>query len=562
MPRQSFAKKPPVWLGVTLLILATALICFWGYKKWVSYEHQMADRALQEKQNQEALPHIKRLKFLQPTSRDNSLLYAKATMKDDPEAALAALEPLIEDPQSTQFKESSLTYLELCLDLNRLEQANQIIEKMAPSMSGETSFMLLRVRYHTQSGDLVSAIDELGLVLNIDPNNADAQFTRAQILLMQSRVINWIEAKSALKEASRSKAKVGLLALEMLSSRPEIKLFPEERKWLIEELNNHPHSTIHSRLLAATQMILLGETAPESIITQTIATEAQQNPLAVGKWLLDINQPKHADAILSQYDIPESKELWELQYYTALQNQDFNKLKDLLAAEHSSASKPQTATFELYFQLRDTRTLSKQDWQNTFNLTLEAEEADSMMILARMAGGQGWWNLSNQAYENAIALASNPLLAANLKREQFTVALHLNDTSKALKISKDLREAFPNNPTYINNYFYFNNLLGNKDADQLATLIELQENLEAPELNATIAFVLYLSGDYQAAEQRLAGVPSWLRSQPDVTLLNALIEIKLGNKEIAQSMLTSIKPEALLPEEKQLRDEALAALAL
>ncbi|WP_309400621.1 tetratricopeptide repeat protein [Cerasicoccus maritimus] len=523
-----------------------------GYIKWVRYETQMAYELVEAGQANQALRHLKRLQILQPTSNENKLLYAKAKALEAPEEALPILESLSQDTESDTFKEAALAYLELSIQLKKYESATSFISKMAPKMSGDTHFMLLKAQNLLLLGDSEAAIKELTYLINIEPNNAYAQFLRATILLQQPRITNWIEAKSALKEASQSNSSIGLDALKLLSTRPEIKLFPQERQWLISRLSQHPRRKITSKLLAATHRIILDDSARESVIEQIISEESTAHPLEVCNWLIDINEPQRAEDLLEAPELAPSQERWQLQYRAAVQRNDLQKINKLLNLDYSAASTPQKATLILYLRLQEGKMVSKEEWDQTLDLAQEEGEIDSLTVLARTAGTQNWWDRSDTAYRAAIELAPNQLVAANLQKEHLTVVLFMKNTSEALEISTILRQIYPSNPIYQNNYYYFSNLLGHQEPNQIIILSEIQKQSKLRELNSTIAFLLYLNGQYTEAKERLSNIPETLKRQPSVILLNGLIEKELGNDELSNELLSAINPNQLLPEENKL----------
>ncbi|GHB91952.1 tetratricopeptide repeat protein [Cerasicoccus arenae] len=535
-------------------------VSYFGWANWLNYELEQVQLNIRKGRWDAALSNIRFLRILQPGSPVNDYLFAAAIREQDPESAIQALEKLIKDPNGEAFQESALIYLDLCIKLGRGDQADAIIKLMAPSMGENINYMMLHARRLAQQGNLAQAMEELTYLLKISPNNSEAQWIRAQILLSQPRVTNWIEAKAALKEAAQMPDKYGLDSIIALGSRPEIKLFPDERLWLVQKIENHPYANVEAHLMAATQKIMLDEARKKEIVTQTISQHGNQTPLVVGRWLLAVDEPEIAREFLDRVDISASPELWVLQYRLALQDQDLERIKELLDVDYSAANDIQRKTLQALIGLNSIGANSAQAWDEAFSMAEKSQEQASMLALARAAGSKEWWEKAEKAYLITIDLSTDQLMKANAKREYLSVLLARGKTAEALKVSTELRELFPFNPVFQNNYFYFRALLGLENENQTQQFAKLIEENQVKSLNATYAFLLYLDGDYALAQQKIEDLPDWLKVQADVKLLKGLITGKLGNQEQAIEIISQINPENLLPEEKSLREEALKSL--
>ncbi|WP_269540959.1 tetratricopeptide repeat protein [Cerasicoccus fimbriatus] len=559
MPKVKVKKETsPKLLGIIIIVVVASLCAVIVWNRWVQYESSEASSSIDNQEEDQALSHIKRLGVLQPTAARNKLLYAKAIQATDPEEAMQALETLLQNPNSDVYRESAIAYINLCIVTQELEKAANTLSAMKESYNGDSEIMMLKVRLLAQQGKLEEAMEELTYLINIQPNSAEAQLARAELLLSQPRITNWIEAKSALKEASNAKDGFGLEALLTMGRRPEIQLFPDERTWLAAQLTAHPMATTEAHMMAATQRIIADEGAKQTIISETTTQFGQEQPLAVAEWLISIGAAKDAMELLNRADLPKSRERWVLQYQAALQDQNLAELKRLIALDYSAANEIQKQTLELIFNLEDSEQLSPAVWKETFQTAEKEEEIDSLTALARLAGINKWWDDADQAYQAAIRFAPSQYAEANLKREYLTVILSQNRTEEALQVSTELRQVFPANPVYQNNFFYFRALLGKNEEEDLKQLTHIQQILGSTELNATVAYLLYLDGNPTKALQKLDTIPQWLKNQADVNLLKGLILINLGDIESGKLLLSAIDPGHLLPEENQLRTKALA----
>jgi len=545
------------------LILLLAVALYYGWATWLNHELEQAKMKLDQQRWEDAKEHIQRLRMLQPSSETNEYLYAAALRHTDPQAALEALEDLIDDPNARYYEGSAITYLELCLELEHGERADKMIEQLAPSMSDHPKFMMLRARRLNQRGELDKAIEEINFLLDIEPNNPEAQWVRAQILLEQPLVTNWIEAKSALKVAATSSGYYGFQALMALGERPEIKLFPDEREWIIGLLERRHRGNVKARFMAATQQMILEPERKKEIAQATAAKESDQSPILVGHWLLAINENELAQGYIekARQQSPKAKEVWKLEYQAAIQNQDLEALANLMQSKHSAATEVQRRTLQAMIDLNSEHGLAQQQWIEAFELARESENFGALSALARTAASQRWWPEAESAYSAAIDNAGDQIRTANVKREMLAVLLAQKKIREALQVSKDLKDIYPNNPVYQNNYYYFRALLGEGDADQVEQFQQLMQRLPIQALNATLAYLLYQDGEYQLALEKLNNLPPWMNNQADVLLLKGLLAHKMGNEQEAQAILSSINPENLLPPEVDLQSRAIDELS-
>lgn len=563
MPKQSFSRKnPPKWVGLVCLAAILLVAGYYGWSRWLNYELTQAKQKLEQRQWDAALGHIKTLRWLRPSSELNDFLYAAAIRHTQPATALDTLEKLVDQPESPFFEDSALMYLQLSIDLEQGEQADAMIERLSANMSDQPRYMMQRARRYTQKGEFDAAIEELRYLLDIMPNNAEAQWIRAQILLEQPRVTRWIEAKSALKAAGLSKDAWGLRSLMTLGQRPEIKLFPDERNWLIQLLERHPLADVQARLMIATQKILLEPEQKHEIASKVAETESAENPIMISRWLLGVNEPELAEKYteLAKSKLPQDEDLWRVEYQIALQNQDVERLAELLKAPNSVANEVQSKTLAAMIDLGSEQGLALEAWEEAYQLANDSKDESALLMLGRAAVTQRWWEQAETAYQSAGRNAKSQFRSANIKRELLTPMLAQKKVEEALELSKEMRQVFPANVVFQNNYYYFSALLEQGSDNQVSEFKALQEKLPVPALNATLAFLLYQEADYEQAEEALQKTPEWMNAHSDVKLLNGLVALRQGKTSQAAEFLTSINEKNLLPPESQLLKDALAEL--
>lgn len=560
--RSSKTKKPPKWLGVLILAVLLLMAGYYGWSRWVHYELSQATRLLEQKEWDSALQHINRLRWISPSSSLNDFLYATAIRNSDPELALNVLEPIIDDSSNPLYLDSCLLYLQLCIDTDQGEKADAMIERLAPRMNDQPRFMIMRARRFTQLGELDKAIEQLRYLLDIAPNSAEAQWFRAKILLEQPRITSWIEAKAALKQAAKSKDGYGLLALMALGERPEIKLFPEERRWLILQLQAHPQADMRAQYMITTQQILL-EPERKGEIAQAFSNQVgDANPVMASSWLMSIGETELAENFIqkAKEQNPLDETVWRLEYQAALQAKDLSRIAKLLKAQNSPANDLQTKTLQAMISLNSEDGLALPAWMEAFDLARQSQDEATLLMLARAATANQWWEQSESAYDEAIQSATTQFRALNIKRELLTPLLAQKKVVEALELSDEMRQYFPGNVVFQNNYYYFSALLGQSGESHLADFQAFMDASDILALNATLAFLLYQQGEIDLAESKMQMLPEWMTGQADVKLLSGLISLRQGNHDQAADILRSINPQNLLPPEQELLANALTEL--
>lgn len=202
-----------------------------------------------------------------------------------------------------------------------------------------------------------------------------------------------------------------------------------------------------------------------------------------------------------------------------------------------------------------------QESKNEWNAAIKAAggRPDALGTLAKAAGEWGWESESNEVL---WMMARTP---SDYSRWALDVLFKRYSGTKATRsmhqVVTRMYEINPTDPWVINNLASFSLLL-DKDTEKGVKLSEELHRKEPanPAYTATYAFALHLKGDTAQALQLMKSLGEDRLAQPDFAAYYGIMLSAAGDRETAKRYLALGSKATLLPEERQLVEQANAQL--
>lgn len=544
---------------VMLLILAAA--GFLGWKYWQDQEIDKLRQAVSQGSREEAMERAQNLEKLSLRKREVQRLKALSVRKDDPEQALKILSPLLEDQENEDNWQNLLTYLEIAIEAGLNEQAQEALEAHRLTLSHEPDFLYWQARQWLNQDDAAEAVRTLDRLLSINTDHAQARLLLAKILLNLNTLASAVQAKVNLRIAANDPGPAGQEALIILATQPAIPLFPNDRTWLVRELKDIASWNTRAGLLAASQELILKPNDAQSIMDQTVKQYGAKDPALTADWLVSIGA---YEQLLTFLDSVPGKQIsadnvFNLRMIAALTLGKHELAQSLLESSkpgqiselHRLAMRAQIEFLQPPLAAEPTET-----WSQAYETALAADDSGILLQLSRIAYVSKWLAAANEAYASALARTISPVARAQILTEKVNVDLKNLETEQALADIQEFLKIYPDHSAMLNNEYYLTALLGKAPQKEMAPpSARMVEELDGY-IWSTYALTLWRAGKPQAAAAALNKLPQKFMSTPSCQLVAILVAIDNKQLDNARALMDAIRVEALLPEERQLLQEA------
>ncbi|WP_309399865.1 tetratricopeptide repeat protein [Cerasicoccus maritimus] len=544
------------WLPVTLLVAVIAGVIGAGYWFWQHRELNLARTALEKKEYQQAIAHADLVIAFGWEKSAAQELRSLAFLKLTPEAAL---ETLAAADKSTITPELGLAYLRQSLKDRKFDRVESIYEALGPTLGGEPEYLFLQAQIEFLRNHTKQAMESLDRLLAIDPKHTGALLLKGQYLLAQPTPLASLQAKSFLRRAGSSHSEEGFKALILLGSRFDIPMFENDREWLLQSLDEHAKQTPLSRIVIATQQLILTPDQRDTIIQNTVQSEGVAEPDLVANWLLSIGA---YDAMLKFINSPAAAPLqadqrWRAQFQALIGQGQVDEAVAVLNEEARDLDQLKRATLLAHIessrQVSDTPT---QAWRHAYQIAEKQQAYDELMSLAGLSFRLGWINESITATQAALQTAEEKGQKSRALNQLFIIHATQRQTQEALDAINQYLALQPDNHAMRNNALYLDALLATpsqEKLDQMQALVEEHPNSIYP---ASYAFMLWKVGQLDAAEHQLEHLNRRYLKVASCRLSNALVALDRQDRQTAEAMLNSMSANQLLPEEKLLFEQA------
>lgn len=548
----------PFLIGLLFVVAILSLSWFFWQQDAVSQLRKDIEAGNVENVEKRAEP----LEALSAQKREVQKLKALALASNNPKEALSVLDSLINDPTAPDYPSLVIQSLGIAIENGYKPEAERLIDQHRVNLNHLPDFLYWQARLMWSEDKMAETIRVLDRIISINSEHYAGRLLRAKILLDLNTTASLIQAKVNLRIAARGHGAISREALRLLAFTPNIPLFANDRLWLAHELREHAASDPEMGVIAADFELSAKPEKRDALIASVLKNYGNAAPAATAAWLFNIQAFPELKALLNSETGQKlsSKTRWQYELELALALDDYEAVQTLLNEAPSDTSIEETERLTLLAvaetKLSAESSTAADAWQNAFEAASQQRNLDAVVSLAKVAAQVQWWTKSQEAYEAAIDLNTDPAIRAQLLTDKITVDLSLQDTATALQDVKQLLEIYPQHSVMLNNLYYLSTLLNQPPPQPMQYPSEkLSKELDGY-IWSTYAFYQWRAGNAQAARDALAKLPAKYRTQPSSQLVAMLVAMDVDDLETARTLAKQISPNALLPEEKQLLEQA------
>ncbi|WP_269541377.1 tetratricopeptide repeat protein [Cerasicoccus fimbriatus] len=545
------------WLPATLLLALIIAVLVGGWLLWQRFEFNRAYEAHTAGQHQEAIQRADRLiAFGWPKERARELR-ALALIKLSPDDAAQGL---AFDDQSAMPVSVGMEYLRNSQQRRSYERVDEVYDALGPTQGGEPDFLMLQAEIEFARNHPARAMEALDRLLTIDPKHNEALLLKGTYLLSQPSPLSAVQAKSILRRAAQGNSQTAFHALLLLGSRFEIPLFENDRQWLLSTLEKHPQSTPMSQLIIATQQILLEPAKRDALIQAAVQANGAEAPQLTANWLLSIGAYEPLIAFLNSPAAGgiQSDQRWVAQMQALLQQGSLTEAIQLVEQDETALDALRRATLLAHIEANQAAGTEPNDnWRLAYAMASEQQAFAELLSLANLAQQKGWHSIAKDAYQTAIDVAPTDADKSRALTNLFIAQVSEGQTGEGLQTLRQYLAINPDSHTMINNACYLEALLGAPSPESMSTMHDLVAQMPNSIYPSTYAFMLWKSGDYEAAARELKGLNRRYLAVPSCRLSAALVALEQNDATTAKEMLQQVDAKRLLPEELTLYQDAV-----
>ena len=464
-------------------------------------------------------------------------------------------------------EEARFALIDSAVRSQKIETAREAFAQLPETTRGSEDYHRTAASIAIASNDPVKAVEELNLVLGINPDAEEAKWDLARIRSLDPDPVVRSAAREQLREYGDGD---GMYALDGL--RQLVRLALAEKDFYTanrtaEDLVASRGATAQDQILHLdTEFAVQSFTLPNSI--GAILEYAQAHPEAAAEITAYLTARGLNDR-LSQWfdDLPEAvyqeKSVQLARFNYAQQVGDWNALFSVLRSENSPHPFTPTLVDETETALADFRRGDSEalaEWKKAI-FTAE-NNPGATYVMATLAQSVGW----REAYSLALwSLASSVSGRPEIWREVLKLELADGSSSGILRALSGAIRADPDDRQLRNDWVLMNLLLQQGDLRELLDLA--RGNAEHDPTNAffatTYGLALALNDQPDEAIGAIDSLTTEQRNQPDKALYVGSILAMAGRVDEAKKFLelSDGASDNFLPEERAMRDNAEAIIS-
>lgn len=464
-------------------------------------------------------------------------------------------------------KENYLELIRMALEYRAYAQALEGIKAAAKDSSGDPEYHRLAVELYGRLGRATAAKYHLISLISLAPGDRAVQLKLAAIEMSEDRDRKNRDLRSRVRALADDPA-LRAQALSLLLREAVDAKLPVETAELLGRLKSVPDLTVEKQLLLIEASALVSPDSVEDLLTGMQAKVAD-SPAEAIKMLDFLRRTGAAKQAWSWYQkLPETTRANGEVMRAAAENlfvmQDWPALESFTRVGNWGDSNYVRSALLAYAYRKLGRTA---DFAGAWKLAVIAAGTDvppgtgirkSADLMARVDG----WKWEEEHFDVLWKLFA--LLPRNTDVQQQLIAWERsqNHTANINKIFATILQLNPGDPIASNNVAYTSLLLDSNLAQSyLVAEALVKANPGDPYFATTRALALYKQGKFTEALEQMQSLGFAARAVPERMLLQAVFLAKAGEGEKAADLLGGVVVANLLPEEKKLRDIALADIA-
>lgn len=256
--------------------------------------------------------------------------------------------------------------------------------------------------------------------------------------------------------SAESPSSIALSALRLLQQVPDSLLSPgllanaRETLDLIADSGGHPPAEAY--LIAAELELLAPNADHEEIILETIHKFKEEDPVAVAKWLIEIQHPEKIDLFVTPDMARQHGDLADLRIQSLILQERWTEASEMLADPHPDLAPHRVYGLEALIAEREGKlSASAAKWERAIENAGLQRGRESLIDLAKFSSQVGNEEIRNRALTKALKRPSLIGLPASDVDFLFSALAKSNQTEDLLTVSRSMLHADPENPTLINN---------------------------------------------------------------------------------------------------------------
>ncbi len=464
-------------------------------------------------------------------------------------------------------KENYLELIRMALEYRAYDYALNGIKATAKDSSGDPEYHRLAVELYGRMGRATAAKYHLFSLIELTPGDRAVQLKLAAIEMAEDK-----ERKNpALRARVRALADDPALrpqALSLLLREAVDAKLPVETAELLGRLKGVPDLPIEKQLLLIEASALVSPDSVEDLLAG-MKTKVADSPVEAIKMLDFLRRTGAARQAWSWYQkLPETTRSNSEVMRAAAENlfvvQDWLALESFTRVGNWGDSNYVRAALLAYAYRKLGRTADSSD---AWKLAVIAAGSDippgaglvkSAELLARVDG----WKWEEEHFDVVWKLFALIPRNAEVQQQLITWERRQNHTANLSKIFATVLQLNPGDPVASNNLAYTSMLLDSNLAQSYLVADALvKANPADPYFATTRALALYKQGKFTEALEQMQALGFAARAVPERMLLQAVFLARAGEGEKAADLLSGVVVANLLPEEKKLREIALADIA-
>ncbi len=363
------------------------------------------------------------------------------------------------------------------------------------------------------------------------------------------------EGIAHLWELSTRRDELGLGALRRLAGSPN--LTQKNTEDIIRLIRAHPEVVRDDEMLALQLELKLPGANEELILTRAIQyfnTDSPSEVLELGRWFNQMGQPAHTLEIISEEEAMRREDLLLVRLDALAQLGRWDEIGVVLQNPRAPIKEEFVRQFFLSRVQFETGQLAKAQisWQRA--VLAAGDDPEALWYLARKADILG-------LREEAI-VALNKLANIRTERRKAYDALlnyYKSDTQQLAATLQKMAQAFPEDRSVLNDWAYVHLLL--KEQVPLAVSTARENLIQDKSYLAryiTLALGYLRMGEFEAAQELLQSLPiDWNKAVPRYRAIYAVVLFANGQDEQANALLNQLDTSTLLPEERELLQQAI-----
>lgn len=445
----------------------------------------------------------------------------------------------------------------LAQDLAEYELAGRELAALTRDFPAEPKVLFLLARQAFVEADRERSLARAREAIAADPEMSRAHLLVAYLQLNSQRISDRIEAKNALFRAAEDDGEAGREALLVLTRSPQLPLFPEDREWLADRLESHPLAMPAFFLTAYSQRIMNNPKQRNELIDEAYERFEDTRPGLLANWLNLLGEGARTLELISIEEALESTELFSARLQAMSQTQNLAGAQEMLDSGPEDFIAPQRRSFLLALLAleKGNEDTFVDHWEDAFTSAEEASDWPVLIQLGRISQSRNDFSKMARAFDAAFATGGLDDVSTVEVWEQW-LASHLQkgDLDRALEISREIVERFPNLARATNNYAYLRILLDEDTRDAVREIRGLIEQFGMqPEFTTTLALGEMRLGNESQALEALESEPVDWATEGDASLAIYSAVLAANGQEVrARELVAAIDPQGLLAPEQEL----------